>query len=186
MAVFLLSRKSADSIPPPFCWSKKFVMSELFKSLIVAVAFAGAALACADDHAETGVESLSPELRNLLSKEMVAIQNGMMSMIAAYASGNSEEIASIAEEIKSSYILKQEMSRQQMHELHQKLPRSFIHLDHQFHNYAGLLEEAARKNNDELIGFYFSKLVDSCSGCHRQHARHKFPAFVEENEEHTH
>jgi len=161
-------------------------MSQLFKALIIAVAFSGATLACADDHVEIGVENLSPELRDLLSREMVAIQNGMMSIVAAYASGNSEETASIAEEIKSSYILKQEMTPQQRHELHQKLPRSFIHLDHQFHNYAGLLEEAARNNNDELIGFYFSKLVDSCSGCHSQHARHKFPAFVEENEEHTH
>jgi len=186
MAVFLLSGKSADSIPPLLCWSKKFIMSQLFKTLIIAVAFAGATLACADDHAETGVESLSPELRDLLSKEMAAIQNGMMSIVAAYASGNSEETASIAEEIKSSYILKQEMTSQQKHELHQKLPGSFIQLDQQFHSYAGLLEEAARKNNDELIGFYFSKLVESCSGCHRQHARHKFPAFVEEHEEHTH
>ena len=186
MAVFLLGGKSADSIPPLLCWSKKFIMSLLFKTLIIAVTFAGATLACADDHAEIGVESLSPELRDLLSKEMVSIQNGMMSIVAAYASGNSEEIASIAEEIKSSYILKQEMTGQQKHELHQKLPRSFIHLDHQFHNYAGLLEEAARKNDDELIGFYFSKLVDSCSGCHRQHAKHKFPAFEEEDEKQTH
>jgi hypothetical protein len=186
VAVFLLSGKSADSIPPLLCWSKKFVMSQLFKTLIIAVAFAGSTLACADDHAETGVESLSPELRELLSKEMVAIQNGMMSIVAAYASGNSEETASIAAEIKSSYILKQEMTRQQRHELHQKLPKSFIHLDHQFHNYAGLLEEAARNDNGELIGFYFSKLVDSCSDCHSQHARHKFPAFDKQDEENTH
>ena len=161
-------------------------MSHLLKALIVAVAFAGSTLACADDHAETGVASLSPELRELLSKEMVAIQNGMMSIIAAYASGNSEEIASIAENIRSSYILKQEMTRQQRHELHQKLPASFIQLDQQFHNYAGLLEEAARTNNDELIGFYFSKLVESCSGCHSQYARHKFPAFGKQDEENTH
>ena len=186
MAVFLLSGMSADSIPPLLCWSKKFVMSQLFKTLIVAVTFAGATLSCADDHVETGVESLSPELRDLLSKEMVAIQNGMMSIVAAYASGNSEETASIAEEIKSSYILKQEMTRQQRHELHQQLPDSFIQLDQQFHSYAGLLEEAARRNNDELIGFYFSKLVESCSNCHSQHASHKFPAFGKQDEEHTH
>ena len=161
-------------------------MSRLFKILITVITFSGAPLAHADEQAEKGVESLSPEVRSLLSKEMIAIQNGMMSMIGAYASGNFEEIAAVAGQIKNSYILKQDMSRQQRHELHQKLPRSFIHLDQQFHHYAGLLEEAARKNNDELIGFYFSKLVDSCSGCHRQHARHKFPAFVEENEEQTH
>ena len=161
-------------------------MSRLCATLIAVIAFAGAPLAHADDRVENGVESLSPEVRSLLSKEMVAIQSGMMSVIAAYASGNFEEIATIAEQIKSSYILKQDMSRQQEHELHQKLPKSFIHLDQQFHKYAGLLEEAARNNNDELIGFYFSKLVDSCSGCHSQHAKHKFPAFEKPDEENAH
>ena len=117
---------------------------------------------------------------------MVAIQIGMMSVISAYASGNFDEIASVAEQIKSSYILKQDMSRQQVHELHQRLPQSFIHLDQQFHKYAGLLEEAAGNDNAELIGFYFSKLVNSCSGCHRQHAKHRFPAFEKPDEESAH
>ena len=161
-------------------------MSRLFKTLTVVIAFAGPLLVYADDHVEKGVESLSPEIRTLLGKEMLAIQNGMMSVISAYASGNYAEIASIAEQIKSSYILKQEMTRQQRHELHQKLPASFIQLDQQFHSYAGLLAEAARKNNDELTGFYYSKLVESCSNCHSQHAEHKFPAFGKQDEEHTH
>lgn len=160
-------------------------MSRLFKILITVITFAGTPLAHAEEHAEKGVESLSPEVRSLLSKEMIAIQNGMMSMIGAYASGNFEEIASVAGQIKSSYILKQDMSRQQRHELHEKLPKSFIHLDQRFHKYAGLLEEAAKNNNDELIGFYFSKLVDSCSGCHSQHAKHKFPAFEKPDEDDT-
>jgi len=161
-------------------------MSRIFKILAVVIAFAGPLLVYADDHVEKGVEGLSPEIRTLLGKEMLAIQNGMMSVISAYASGNYAEIASIAEQIKNSYILKQEMTRQQRHELHQKLPDSFIQLDQQFHSYAGLLAEAALKNNDELIGFYFSKLVESCSNCHSQHARHKFPAFGKQDEEHTH
>ena len=161
-------------------------MSRLCATLIAVIAFAEAPLAHANDRVENGVESLSPEVRSLLSKEMVAIQSGMMSVIAAYASGNFEEIATIAEQIKSSYILKQDMSRQQEHELHQKLPKSFIHLDQQFHEYAGLLEEAATNNNYELVGFYFSKLVDSCSGCHSQHAKHKFPAFEKPHEESAH
>ena len=59
-------------------------------------------------------------------------------------------------------------------------PGPFL-LHHQFHHDAGLLAKAARKNDDELISFYFSKLVDSCSGCHSQHARHKFPDFDKPN-----
>jgi uncharacterized protein with von Willebrand factor type A (vWA) domain len=161
-------------------------MSRIFKTLAVVIAFSGPLLVYADDHVEKGVESLSPDVRALLGQEMLAIQNGMMSVISAYASGNYAEIASIAEQIKNSYVLEQDMTRQQMHELHQKLPDSFIQLDQQFHSYAGLLEEAARKNNDELIGFYFSKMVDSCADCHSQHAKHKFPAFGIQDEENTH
>ena len=161
-------------------------MSRIIKILIAVIAFAGPVLVYADDHVEKGVESLSPEVRALLGEEMLAIQSGMMTVIPAYASGNYAEIASIAEQIKNSYILKQDMTRQQMNELHQKLPDLFIQLDQQFHSYAGLLEEAARKNNDELIGFYFSKLVESCSNCHSQHARHKFPAFGKQDIEDTH
>ncbi len=161
-------------------------MSRLFKILVAVITFAGAPLAHADDHAEKGVERLSPEVRSLLNKEMVAIQKGIVSVLGVYASGNFEEIATVAGRIKNSYILKQDISRQQRHELHQKLPKSFVHLDQQFHKHAGLLEAAAKNNNDELTGFYFSKLVDSCSGCHSQHAKHKFPAFEEPDEENTH
>ena len=59
--------------------------------------------------ASAGVESLSPELCELLTKEMLAIQNGMMSVIPAYAAGDWAEIERIAYEIKSSYILKQSL-----------------------------------------------------------------------------
>jgi hypothetical protein len=161
-------------------------MSGLIKILIAVFAFSQATSVHAEDDGENGVESLSPEVRSLLSREMLAIQDGMVLILAAYASGNSAEIAAIAEKIKNSYILRQDMSREQMHELHEKLPRSFVLLDQKFHNYAGLLEEAAHKNNDELVGFYFSKLTEACSGCHNQHARHKFPAFEERSHEATH
>lgn len=156
-------------------------MSELLKLLLTLSILVHMTTVHAESENEKGVESLSPELRDLLSKEMVAIQDGMMSVMSAYASGNTGEIASIAEKIKNSYILKQAMTRQQTHELHQKLPKSFVQLDQQFHHDAGLLAKAARKNDNEAIGFYFSKLIDSCSSCHSQHARHKFPAFDKPN-----
>ena len=156
-------------------------MSGLFKILLAITVLTHTTIAFAESENEDGVESLSPELRGLLSKEMVAVQDGMVSMMSAYASGNTKDIASIAEKIEESYILKQAMTRQQMDELHQKLPKSFVELDHQFHHDAGLLAKAARKNDHELIGFYFSKLVNSCSSCHSQHARHRFPAFDKPN-----
>jgi len=139
-----------------------------------------------EDH--SGVEALSSELRELLKKEMLALEKGMMSVIPAYVSGDWSEIAGIAHKMKSSYILKQSLTDAQANELHTLLPESFIKLDHQFHYLSGMLEHAAKNEKAELVGFYFSKLSETCVSCHTQYATHKFPAFSLEKEtgKHTH
>ena len=126
----------------------------------------------------TGIESLSPELRDLLKKEMLALQKGMMSVIPAYVAGNWSEIESIAHKMKNSYILKQSLTDKQVKELHTSLPESFIKLDQNFHYLSGMLNHAAKNKKAELVGFYFSKLSESCVNCHSQYALHKFPAFA--------
>jgi len=126
----------------------------------------------------TGIESLSPELRELLKKEMLALQKGMMSIIPAYAAGNWSEIESIAHKMKNSYILKQSLTDEQAKELHASLPESFIKLDQEFHYLSGMLNHAAKNKKSELVGFYFSKLSEACVSCHSQYAVHKFPAFA--------
>lgn len=138
--------------------------------------------------ATVGVEALSPELRELLAKEMIAIQNGMMSIIPAYSSGNWSEIAMTAGKIERSYILKQSLTESQIHELHSALPPSFIDLDQRFHYMAGMLEHVAKEKKSELINFYFSEMTGSCVGCHSVFATKKFPALSskEINEEHDH
>ncbi len=136
----------------------------------------------------TGVESLSPELRELLTKEMQELQNGMMSIIPAYVSGNWSEIERVADKMKNSYILKQSLTEKQIKELQTALPDSFIKLDRQFHYLSGMLNHAAKNKKAELVGFYFSKLSEACVSCHTQHATHKFPllAFPKETGEHSH
>jgi hypothetical protein len=126
---------------------------------------------------DVGVESLSPALRGLLAQEMLALETGMQAIIPAYSSGNWSEIARIAEQIENSYILKQALTDEQKQELHSSLPVSFIDLDKQFHYLAGMLKHVAEKEKSELVGFYFSKLNESCVGCHAQYATHRFPAF---------
>jgi hypothetical protein len=130
------------------------------------------------------VEDLSPELLELLGKEMLALQEGMKAIIPAYTSGDLEQVAHIAEKMKNSYILKQEITSEQKHELMSKMPKSFLNLDHNFHDYAGMLEHVAKGKHTELVGFYFYKLTESCVGCHMQFASHKFPKFTEEATEH--
>ncbi len=127
--------------------------------------------------AQPGVEDLSPELRSLLSKEMLALQTGMQSIIPAYVSGDLEEVAHIAKKIKNSFILKQHITGDQKKELGAKLPKAFLKMDHQFHKYAGMLEHVAQEKHTELVGFYFSKLSAACVACHSEYATHKFPKF---------
>ena len=138
-------------------------------------------------HPASGVESLSPELRALLVKEMQALQKAMMAVIPAYVSGNWKEIEAIASKMEGSYILKQSITDKQVEELHRLLPESFITLDQEFHYYAGMLSHVASKGKSELVGFYFSKLNESCVSCHSQYATHRFPAFIEKaDKKHSH
>lgn len=98
-----------------------------------------------------------------------------------------KKIASTAQKIKDSFILKQKLTQQQKHELHTKLSKDFLDKDTEFHYLAGMLQHVAESNKSELIPFYYSKMFESCSGCHRKHAKHRFPSFdVEKTEEHHH
>jgi hypothetical protein len=108
---------------------------------------------------------------------MKALQGGMMSIIPAYISGNWSDIETTAEKIKSSYILKQSLTKSQKKELHSTLPPEFISKDQEFHYLAGMLEHAAKSKKSELINFYFSKMTESCVSCHAVFATHKFPAL---------
>ncbi len=136
--------------------------------------------------AESGVEALSPELRTLLQKEMQALQGGMQSIFPAYISGDLTAIASIANNIKNSYILKQQLTDEHKHELMSKLPESFLHSDQKFHEYAGMLAHVAEEKHWELVGFYYAKLTEACVACHTEHASHRFPGFESESGGHGH
>jgi len=134
----------------------------------------------------SGIVDLSPELRDLLSREMRQLQKGMTEILPLYVSGEWAEIVPIASKMKNSYVLKQSLSDEQMHELHTKLPGGFIQLDKQFHYLSGMLEHAAETGKPELIGFYFSKMSEACVSCHTQYATHRFPALAPATKGHEH
>ena len=135
-----------------------------------------------------GVEALSPDLRDLLSQEMQALEKGMMSIIPAYNSGNWGDIETTGRKIKNSYILKQNLTEKQVKELHSVLPPAFIKKDQKFHYLSGMLAHAAKNKKEELVNFYFSEMNESCLGCHSVFATHRFPALssMEKETEHSH
>ncbi len=130
-----------------------------------------------NSYADKSIEQLSPELRVLLKQEMLAVQEGMQKMVPAFVSGNYKEVSEVAGKIKNSFIMKQKITSEQKHELHKKLPKDFIVKDKQFHKYAGMLQHVSEEGHTELVSFYYSKLLDSCVGCHSVHAKHRFPLF---------
>lgn len=161
----------------------EFIRIFLFSALLLP------SLSYGESHASSAIESLSPELRELLKKEMLALQDGMQAIIPAYAAGEWHDVAAIAHKIKNSYILQQSLSDAQVKELQTSLPDSFVKTDQHFHYLAGQLNHAAQQEKAELVGFYYSRLVESCAGCHAQHAVHRFPALKPEKaepEKHAH
>ena len=98
-----------------------------------------------------GVETLSDDIRALLSQEMLHIEKGMQRIFTHMVKGESEEIVTIATEIQNSFIFKKSLSDAQRAELKEKIPEGFISLDRSFHETAGKLAEAAEFGDYESI-----------------------------------
>ena len=129
---------------------------------------------------------LSADLRNLLGEEMVAIENGMKNLVPAISSGEWEKVASIAQNISNSFIMKQKLTTAQKDELHRALPSQFIEMDQGFHNSAGMLAHAAGMKNADVVNFYFFKLNSACIACHTKYATERFPGLVKGSEGDSH
>ena len=127
------------------------------------------------------VIKLSPDTSELLVREMRELQTGMNKIVPALVAGKWQEIVVIGNQMKDSYIMKKSLTREQMHELHMSLPEDFQKLDHSFHESAGLLAQAASKQNYEQASYYYFKMTEACVNCHTLYATHKFPEFLKSN-----
>jgi hypothetical protein len=139
------------------------------------------------EQAQSVIAPLSPELQQLFSREMRELQHGMRALVPLYVAGKLDDIATIATQMENSYVLKQNLTDSQMHELHEKLPAAFIKQDQQFHYLAGMLEHVANAGKTELVGFYISKMLETCVACHTAYATNRFPALSPKSQaEHNH
>ncbi len=146
-------------------------------SLLLPFAVPNFAFAGDADHNGKGGIHISENLRKALQKEMLAVQDGMMKLVPAIASGDWATVSRTADNIKKTYIMKQKLTQAQLKELHSALPAGFKRLDHRFHKTAGRLAHAAERKDAELAVFYFYKLNESCVTCHSAYAKQRFPAF---------
>lgn len=141
-----------------------------------------AAFACAAPRAETvGANrepALSPEVRELLRAEMREVATGTQQLTVAIAGADWATVAATANRIRASYIMAKRLSSVQRAELEGALPERFKLLDAGFHDRAGRLAAAATAHDAELTAFHYSRLVETCTTCHAEFARTRFPGFA--------
>ena len=124
------------------------------------------------------VESLSQELRGLLSSEMVQIEQGMHQIFSHMIRGEYEKVNKLALKIRDSFILRKKLTKSQKNELRQ-LPKAFLELDQSFHETAGDLANAAEFGDKDTVVEYYQKMAGKCVQCHSTFATHRFKNFEE-------
>lgn len=142
----------------------------------VLVAAAGSTHA-AENRARKQDIKLSPELMNLLRAEMREVATGVQGLALSLATADWKTIQDTSTKIRASYIMEKKLTRPQAEELEKALPLEFKQRDAQFHQRAQKLAAAAAAHDAERVAFHYSRLLESCVGCHSEYARGRFTGF---------
>lgn len=89
--------------------------------LAACVAFAGFALA---QSAEPVSPKLTPKLQDLLRKEMLSVNEASQEILAAMVTGDDERVATLAQQIHDSFILRQSMTPEDKADLMAAVPET--------------------------------------------------------------
>jgi hypothetical protein len=133
----------------------------------------------ADHHAMPSNQAvqMSPELKQFMVEKMQNFQNGMTSLFPAIVSGNWQLVTEIGQKIHDSNIMYQNVPHILIAELHHSLPAMFQELDHSVHHSAGMLAQAAKMKDAQLVNFYYYKITETCVSCHSRFASDHFPGL---------
>lgn len=121
---------------------------------------------------------LTPKLQELLRKEMLSIDEASQKILVALVAGDDAVVATLAQQIHDSFILRQSMTPEDKAHLMAVAPQDFIQMDRDFHEISAMLAQAARTGNRPLQREQFGRMVEACSGCHAQYANDRFPGFT--------
>lgn len=122
-------------------------------------------------------EALPAETRQVLIEEMQAIAAAMGRIHTAMVTGDHATVAKEAAEIKASFVLKQKLTKEQRHQIHETLPQAFIAMDRSFHELAGELARAAEQEDTSAERATFLRMSETCQGCHVTFASERFPGL---------
>ncbi len=121
---------------------------------------------------------LTPRLKALIADEMGQISQATAALGVAIAAGHHGKVRTIGIAVRDSFILKASLTPQDKRDLMNAVPASFLALDQSFHELAGKLAHAGEVRDSELQSFYFSRMLDACVACHRDHAPDRFTGLV--------
>lgn len=120
---------------------------------------------------------LPDDLSAALRREMLALEPAMGELSSHLARGSRDEAAATAMRIHDSFILKQELSEEQLHTLVSSLPEGFVHRDRAFHQGAAKLAHAAEAGEMAEAARLYGEMATACVACHAEHASSRFPGL---------
>jgi len=139
------------------------------------------------NQAEAFAIDWTPSIKSALIKEMHSINKNYQDLVSNLAQGNWNKVIENSHNIHSAFILKQELSEEDMADLHRILPERFIEMDSKFHDHALKLAMAAQANDGELASMYSGKMMEGCVSCHQIYAKERFEGFsTHEEAKHEH
>lgn len=121
---------------------------------------------------------LPPKLAGLLRREMIELDTGMHTLHSALVRGDGERAAETAQKIHDSFILKRELSKEELKTLVSQLPKDFVKRDRALHETSAELAEAARQDDFETAAERYGEMTRACVGCHSAHAAERFPGMA--------
>lgn len=148
--------------------------------LALSLAAGGAAAQTAEQAPEPVGPKLPEKLRELLLREMNAIEGAALSIQSALVRGEDARVAELAQKIHDSFILRQEMTEADRKALRAAVPMAFVERDQAFHALTGELAQAAREGDAKRQRALFGEVVSACAACHALYATSRFPGFAEE------
>lgn len=146
-----------------------FIGKRLLGALLITMT-----LAILPAQAEDVTSELNPKLRGLLQKEMIGVEAAMKEVYSAIIRGNHEVVAERGQAIHDSFILDQELTREDRKTLKASVPKAFLKLDQKFHRQAAKLSEAGNSENTRKQKKVFDRMTNSCVACHSRFVDERF------------
>lgn len=146
----------------------------------ISLALAAAGLSLSTLAADPVTPKLTDKLSQLLKQEMRSIQSAMASIHVSIVTGEHEQVATNAQQIHDSFIMKQSLTEQDKKDLMSAVPKGFVELDQNFHRLAAGLANAAKQKDTEKQYELYNEMTGSCIACHSQYVSDRFDGLAKQ------